>query len=339
MKSLKTYIFIALATALSGCNDFIDVPPTGVVNGELAYAQPEKMVNSAYAAIGDCWYSYPFNLWPYGDLGSDDCLKGGGGTTDTGYHPMEIWSTLTSTPGELDELWYRLYCNVSRCNRALSSLEQYGVEKLGEATAAQREAEVHFLRGHSYFKLVTMFRQVPWIDKAVFEQSTHENVKNNAYTYEELMGKVIKEFEMAYEGLPMEVEDGGGRANKVAAAAYLAKCWLTLAWGDGYEATNGVDFINEEYMKKVVEYTEVVKQSKYGYLEDFGDIFLPEFKNSKESIFAVQTSQYTEDNTRFEHSQRMLGNMVMRMGLSQAFAESRERFQDGGWPAHVRHLQ
>lgn len=298
MKSLKSYIILALAAALSACNDFIDEPPTGVIDGDLAYSQPDKMVNAAYASLGDCWFTYPFNLWPYGDLGSDDCLKGGGGTTDTGYHPMEIWSTLTSTPGELDELWYRLYCNISRCNRALTALEEYGVEKLGDK-AAQREAEVHFLRGHSYFKLVTMFRQVPWIDKAVFEKSSHEQVRNDQYTYQELMGKVIGEFEMAYNGLPMEADDGGGRANKVAAAAYLAKCYLTLAWGDGYEATDGVGFINEEYMRKVVEYTEVVKKSRYGYLEDFGDIFLPEYKNSKESVFAVQTSQYTEDNTRF----------------------------------------
>ena len=51
-------------------------------------------------------------------------------------------------------------------------------------------------------------------------------------------------------------------------------------------------------MKKVLEYTEVVKNSPYyDYLEDFGDIFLPEYKNSKESIFAVQTSTYEEDGT------------------------------------------
>lgn len=299
MKSIK-YILISLAAlTLNACDGFIDVPPTGVVDGELAYSQPEKMVTAAYASLGDCWFSYPFNLWPYGDLASDDCLKGGGGTTDTGYHPMEIWSTLTSTPGELDELWYRLYCNISRCNRALVSLNSYGVEKLGAETAAQRLGEVHFLRGHSYFKLVTMFRQVPWIDEHVFENNLQEQTRNDEYTYEELFGKVIKEFELAYETLPAEVSDGGGRANKIAAAAYLAKCYLTLAWGDGYEASDGVDFINEEYMNKVVEYTEVVKISQYGYLEDFGDIFLPEYKNSKESVFAVQTSNYREDNTRY----------------------------------------
>lgn len=290
---------MALAAGMTSCNGFIDVPPTGVINGELAFDEPEKMVNAAYASLGDCWYDCPLNLWTYGDLGSDDCLKGGSGTTDTGYHPMEIWSTLTSTPGELDALWYKLYCNISRCNRALASLKENGVEKLGEDKTKMREAEVHFLRGHFYFKLVTMFRQVPWIDEAVFEQSSHENVRNDEYTYEELMGKVIGEFEQAYNVLPDENPDGGGRTNRIAAAAYLAKCWLTLAYGDGYEATNGVDFINQEYMQKVLEYTKVVENSRFGYLEDFGDIFLPEFKNSKESVFAVQTSQYTEDNTRF----------------------------------------
>lgn len=299
MKSFKSIILPLAALAMTACNDFIDVPPTGVVDGDLAYSQPDKMVNAAYASLGDCWYSYPFNLWPYGDLGSDDCLKGGGGTTDTGYHPMEIWSTLTATPGELDELWYRLYCNISRCNRALVALEEHGVEKLGEKTEAQRTGEVHFLRGHSYFKLVTMFRQIPWIDEEVFVNNAQEQTSNVQFTYEELFGKVIKEFEMAYEALPETVEDGGGRANKIAAAAYLAKCYLTLAWGDGYEATDGVGFIKPEYMEKVVEYTDVVAKSRYGYLEDFGDIFLPEYKNSKESVFAVQTSDYTEDNTRY----------------------------------------
>lgn len=299
MKSLKSYILPIIALGLTGCNDFIDVPPTGVIDGDLAYSQPDKMVNSAYASLGDCWFTYPFNLWPYGDLGSDDCLKGGGGLTDTGYHPMEIWSTLTSTPGELDELWYRLYCNISRCNRALVALEQYGTEKLGEKTAAQRIGEVHFLRGHSYFKLLTMFRQIPWIDENVFKNNLQEKTSNTQYTYEELWDKVINEFRMAYDALPETVTDGGGRANRIAAASYLAKCYLTIAWGDGYESSDGVEFINKEYMQKVIEYTDVVANSQYGYLEDFGDIFLPEYKNSKESVFAVQTSQYTEDNTRF----------------------------------------
>ena len=299
MKKIFQYILVVAAClSATSCNDFIEVEPEGVINEELAMENPEKMVTSAYAMLGDCWYSYPFNLWPYGDVASDDCLKGGSGTTDTGYHPMEIWSTLTSTPGEFDELWYRLYCAISRCNRALVSVAEHGEDKLGAEKARQRDAEVRFLRAHFYFKLITMFRQIPWIDEQVYKSNTQEQTRNDEFTYEQLFQKIINDFKVAYDVLPANQADGG-RVNKIAAASYLAKCYLTLAWGDGYEATNGVAHINQEYMQKVVEYTNDVVSSQYDYLEDFGDIFLPEYKNSKESIFAVQCSDYKDDNTTF----------------------------------------
>ena len=282
----------------TSCDNFIEVEPEGVIDEQLAMENPEKMTTAAYAMLGDCWYSYPFNLWPYGDVASDDALKGGSGTTDTGYHPMEIWSTMTSTPGEFDELWYRLYCAISRCNRALVSIDNYGEEKLGAETATQRDAEVRFLRAHFYFKLVTMFRQVPWIDEEVYKNNAQEQTRNDEFSYEQLFQKIIDDFKVAYDVLPADQKDGG-RVNKIAAASYLAKCYLNLAWGDGYEATTGVGHINQDYMNKVVEYTDVVKNSNYGYLEDFGDIFLPENKSSKESIFAVQCSDYKDDNTTF----------------------------------------
>jgi len=289
---------VGVGGLLTSCDDFIDVEPKGVIDEKLAGSQPEEMVTAAYAMLGNCWYTYPFNLWPYGDVSSDDALKGGSGTTDTGYHPMEVWSTLTSTPGELDELWYRLFCNISRCNRALVSLRDYGESKLGADLTRQREAEVLFLRAHSYYKLIQMFRKVPWVDEQVYENNAQEQTRNDEFTYEELMQKVIADFQTAFDVLP-ETQAEGGRVNKIAAASYLAKCYLVLAWGDGYEATTGVGHINQDYMNKVVEYTDVVKNSNYGYLEDFGDIFLPEYKNSKESIFAVQTSDKADDNTNF----------------------------------------
>ena len=285
---------------LSSCNDFIDVEPQGVISEGLAMSQPDEMVTSAYAKLGDDWYTYPFNLWPYGDVSSDDAMKGGSGTTDTDYHPVEVWSTLTaSTPGgHMDELWYHLYCSISRCNRALVSLAEYGNAKLGEEKTRIREGEVRFLRAHFYFKLVQLWYQVPWIDEEVYKNHSEEQTRNDQFTHEELMDKIVADFKFAYDVLPTEQSEGG-RTNKIAAAAYLAKCYLTMAWGDGYEASTGAGHINNQYMQEVVKYTNDVKNSKYGYLEDYGDIFLPEYKNSKESVFAVQHSDYQDDNTLY----------------------------------------
>lgn len=299
----KIYNILAacvIGLTLTSCDDFLDYNPTAVIDEDKAFADPEGMVTSAYAMLGDCWYSYPFNLFPYGDIASDDCLKGGSGPNDTGYHAIDIWKTVTpTTPGEMDELWYRLYCAVSRCNRALLSLERNGESKLGAETTRQRIAEVKFLRGHFYYKLLTVFRKIPWIDEKVEAAGSQESVKNDAYKYRELFGKVIDDFKAAYDVLPVKGPGEDGRANKIAAAAYLAKCYLNLAWGDGYEANTGVGHITPEYMDSVVYYTNDVVNSDYGYLEDYGDIFLPEYKNSKESIFAVQCSDYEDDHTTF----------------------------------------
>ena len=295
------YIAILLLTGsftLSGCNDFLDYKPTAVVDEEKAFSDPEAMTNSAYAMLGDCWYQYPFNLWTYGDVTSDDCLKGGSGVNDTDYHPFEIWTNMTSTIGPLDELWYRLFAAVSRCNRALASLEKYGNSKLGATVTAQRIAEVKFLRAHFYYKLITVFCKVPWIDEEVFKNNTQEKTPNDALTYQQLYEKIIADFKTAYDVLP-ETQSERARAHKIAAASYLAKCYLDLAWGDGYEQTTGVSHINPTDMQKVIDYTDAVVGSNYGYLEDYGDIFLPEHKNSKESIFAVQCSDYKDDNTTF----------------------------------------
>ena len=297
-KIFYSIVSVCLMLSMTGCNDYLDYKPSAVIDEDQAYQDPNGMVTSAYAMLGDCWYNYPFNLWPYGDLTSDDCLKGGSGTTDTDYHALEVWSSLTPTLGPLDELWYRLYSAVSRCNRALLSLEQYGNDKLGEDVARQRVAEVRFLRAHFYFKLFRVFRQIPWIDEEVYRNKTQEQTRNDALTYDQLWDKVIADFQDAYDNLPEKQADGG-RANKVAAAAYLAKCYLERAWGNGYEDSTGVNFINKDYMQKVVDYTDLVARSQYGYLGDYGDIFLPDYNNSKESVFAVQSSDYQDDHTTY----------------------------------------
>ena len=196
--------------ALTSCNDFIDVEPQGVISEELAMSQPNEMVTAAYAKLGDDWYTYPFNLWPYGDLTSDDALKGGSGTTDTNYHPFEVWSTLTaSTPDHMDEMWYHLYCSISRCNRALVSLADHG-DVLDSSTRAIREGEVKFLRAHFYFKLVQIWYQVPWVDEEVYRNHTEEQTPNNAFTHEELMNKIIDDFKAAYDVLPVNQSEGTG---------------------------------------------------------------------------------------------------------------------------------
>ncbi len=292
MKKIQLYISCLLLSVFAVSCSVDDVKPQGMLDEETAASNPDKLVTAAYAMLGNDWYSYPFNLWPYGDMCSDDCLKGGSGENDTGYHPMEIFSTLQPDRGEFDELWYHLYTAVSRCNRALASMAN------AEETPAIKKlkAEARFLRAHFYYKLQQMWYEVPFItedmDNAAIEatpQSTHD----------EIMQLIIDDFQYAYENLDEVGPGKTGRAHKVAAAAYLAKCYLNWAYGDGYEANTGYDHVDQAKIQKVIDYTEVVKNSPYDYLDTYGNIFLQENANSVESIFAVQHSNKADDGTQF----------------------------------------
>ena len=299
----KIYMMLMVAASLltaTSCDDFLEVKPSGTVDEELAFSDPEGMLTAAYASLGADWYNYPFNLWPYGSLSSDDAMKGGSGTTDTNNHPVEVWSNLTaSQPDHMDELWYRLYVSVSRANRAILAIQQYGDEVLGADVAKVRMGEARFLRAHFYFKLIQLWYQVPWIDEVVLKEAAQEQTSNVQFTHEELMQKVIEDFEAAYNSVP-ETPSDKARVNKYAAAAMLAKCYLTLAYGDGYEASNGYNHINQQYMQKVVELTGYIANSgKFGYEADFGDLFMENNEGNIETIFAVQHSDYIDDNTKF----------------------------------------
>ena len=292
MKKINIYIASLLLSALAVSCSVDDLKPQGTLDEETAFSSPEKLVTAAYAKLGDDWYSYPFNLWPYGDMSADDCLKGGSGENDTGYHPMEIFSTLQPDRGEFDELWYQLYSAISRCNRALESLES--VEET--AHIKQLKAETLFLRAHFYYKLQQMWYRVPFITEGMDNAAIEATPQSS---HDELMQLIIDDFQYAYENLAEADPGTTGRAHKVAAAAYLAKCYLNWAYGDGYEATTGYDHVDQAKIKKVLEYTEVVKNSKYDYLDTYGHIFLQDYANSCESIFAVQHSNKADDGTLY----------------------------------------
>jgi len=292
MKKINIYIASLLLSLFAVSCTVDDVKPQGKLDDETAASSPDKLVIAAYAMLGNDWYSYPFNLWPYGDMSADDCLKGGSGENDTGYHPMEIFSTLQPDRGEFDELWYRLYLAISRCNRALETIN------LAEETDHIKElkAEVRFLRAHFYYKLQQMWYEVPFIKEGLSNAEVEATPQS---THDEIMQIIIDDFQYAYEHLP-EVDPGKtGRAHKVAAAAYLAKCYLNWAYGDGYEATTGYSHVDQAKIKKVLEYTEVVKNSPYNYLDTYGHIFLQDYANSVESIFAVQHSNKSDDGTLY----------------------------------------
>ncbi|NDW12137.1 RagB/SusD family nutrient uptake outer membrane protein [Bacteroides sp. 214] len=294
MKNSK-YTLIAIATTIlmNSCN-FLDEIPQGILSEEEVKGaeQVEGLVTAAYSSLGNDHYDKPFSLWPYGNVRSDDAYKGGNDETDiSAFHFYEINQNVKTDFGEADGLWFYTYEAISRINSALAVLKT--VEAADFPLKETRMGEMYFLRGHFYFMLKEVFGHIPFVDEdtPIEEYDFIDNKLPN----DDQWAFIVNDFQRAYNLLPVS-QSQVGRSNKISAAAYLAKARLFKAYRQ--DERNNVTSINEDDLKDVLIYTEIVMNSSYGLEPDIACNFLPgAYQNGKESVFAVQYS--TSDGTMF----------------------------------------
>lgn len=288
MKKLFITVFIVLlAVILNGCkDDFLDVEPTGVLSSDNVASKEnvEALVVAAYSAIGNDNIGGPItNLWPYGSVRADDAYKGGGGRTDLPeIDRLEIYNLTIPDAGDLmaPKTWKNYYKAISRANFALQVINEIPDADYPEKNI--RIGELRFLRGHSHFMLKLMFKNIPYISEEISDEDIL-NVSNDLPN-DELWNKIADDFLFAFNNLPQS-QDQVGRADRNAAAAYLAKLRLYQAYEQNDQ--NQVVSINEERLQEVINYADEVT----GSLEpDFANNFLPDHENGPESIWAVQFS-------------------------------------------------
>lgn len=297
MKKLNS-IVIALACILSfnSCQDFLEVPSYGILTEDnlTGAEQIENEVISAYAAIGNDEINRPLSLWNYGNVRADDAYKGGNDQNDGDFlHFLEISSpSIGNETWYTDGFWYRNYVAISRANLALRLLNNIGEDEMPNKKT--RIAEMRFLRGHMHFIQKIVFKMVPYIDETLSAEDI-ANVSNVKYSNDELWQKIADDFQYAYDNLP-ESQSEVGRANKYAAAAYLAKVYIYKAYRQ--DEKHNVVSIDAGDMQKVIDLTDFVMTSPYRLENDFAYNFLPgEYENGPECLFAVQYS--TNDGTTY----------------------------------------
>ncbi len=275
---IKIMLVSSIIMSTTSCSkDYLEEVTYGEVSpSEMTKPENvERAIISAYSVLNGQFdeassaFNSPASNWSFGDVVSDDAYKGGGGTGDqNNIHQMEIFNTNPTTL-DVERKWMALYEGVKRVNEAMRLLE--ASEGFDENLRTQRNAELHFLRGHFYFELKKIYNHIPYIDETA--ETANDYAKSNTeFTSEELWGKIEADFKVAYDILPITQEELG-RPTKIAAKAYLAKTYLFQEkWQMTFDAT-----------------TEVIN-SNYGLMEDFQELFLPENDNNKEVIFAIQHS-------------------------------------------------
>ena len=289
MKNIRTLLLgIVAASIVVGCSkDFLEYEPEGVLSNEnVATAEnAEALVVAAYAAIANDDMVGPLtSMWVFGSVRSDDAYKGGGGRGDVDIVDRYEQYNLTIADDPSDWMgprtWSNYYKAISRANFALRVINEIPDAEYADKTT--RQAELRFLRAHSHFMLKLLFKKIPYIT----EDLTQEEIilVKNDLANDDLWNTIADDFLFAYNNLT-QAQDQVGRADKNAAAAYLAKLRLYQAYeqNDTHQVTN----INMARLQEVVDYADDVT----GALEaDYGNNYLDGFDNGAESIWAAQFS-------------------------------------------------
>lgn len=297
MKTIRIIIFTCFAgLSLNSCQDFLEVPAQGVLTEDNlnGVKQIENEIIAAYAAIGNDEINRPLSLWNYGNVRSDDAYKGGNDQNDGDFlHFLEISSpSIGNETWYTDVFWYRNYVAISRANFALKLLDKISETEMPNKKV--RIAEMRFLRGHMHFIQKIIFKMVPFIDENMSPEDI-ANVSNVSFTNDELWQKIADDFDFAYQNLP-EVQPEVGRANKYAAAAYLAKVYLYKAYRQ--DEKHNVTIIDAGDLQHVIDLTGYVMTSSYRLENDFAYNFLPgNYENGAEALFSVQYSH--DDGTTY----------------------------------------
>lgn len=278
---------ICATLVLTACSDnYLEYEPEGVLSNEnVATAEnAESLVIAAYAGIANDEMIGPLtHQWVFGSVRSDDAYKGGGGRGDVDVvDKYEQYNLTIADMGDwmAPRTWTDFYKAISRANFALSVINDIPDGEYAQKTT--RQAELRFLRAHSHFMLKLIFKKIPYITENLTQEEiaqTSNDVDNDA-----LWNTIAEDFLFAFDNLPQSQEQVG-RADRNAAAAYLAKLRLYQAYeqNDQHQVTN----INTVRLQEVIDYADEVTGSLQ---PDFGENFLDGFDNGPESIWAAQFS-------------------------------------------------
>src|SRR6478672_1488339 len=198
MKYNSIKVFLAVAILFSmGCKKYLDYKPQGALTASdlTSPTAVDGLATAAYAGIGNDWWDAPItSMWEYGSVRSDDAYKGGGDIGDQQqmdkYEQFYLVNSSNNGAGDFGfpGTWIRAYSAISRIDAALRALRNLTDADFPKRTT--RIGEMHFLRGHMYFLLKVMFRNIPWFDETFTDEQILQtsNTMANDSLWEKIAG-------------------------------------------------------------------------------------------------------------------------------------------------------
>lgn len=325
-----TYSALALATlSLSSCNDWLteETPGTTKVSEFFtSLSTAEAVVNAAYVPMTWEFGTTYYPEWYFGDIVSDDALKGGQDIND-GADLRELENFKANSDNEILLEYYRAqWQGIQRANLAIDEIPTTRIETEGDEAEKQAKyrdrylGEAYFLRGFYYFRLARMFGGMPLIDYVIKSSNQWAQTRS---TMDETLNFAIKDFKRAENLLWKKDKYSNeelGRATKGAAQAMLLKANLYRA---DYLRNAGNETEAQKYFAEAAKWgKEVIQSRQYSLWPNYFDNFRLANENGRESVFEIQYTEEATSDYGGEGYTRGTMTTILQRSRSSAFGEA-----------------
>ncbi len=265
-KLIKYLLIITLSVISYSCNDFLDNELKGEYTSDNFYTTAENATMSVTSIYNSL---YGTTLWVFGDVASDDAVKGGNAGDQADINAINDF-TANSDNGFLNTFWKSSYETIARANNAIAYIPDISMD---EAIKNRLVGEAKFLRAYAFFNLVNIYGEIPLkLEPSNKSAAIHTKLSEVGDVYTQ----IENDLKDAADVLPVSYDMDKGRITKGAAHALLAKTYLFRK-----KYTDALTSINDLEMLNVYELEE-----------NYEDLFKVGAEDSKEVIFGFR---YVDD--------------------------------------------
>ena len=221
-----------IAMTLSSCRkNLLTVEPPSELPANVFW----KTESDATAALMGCYASVrPLFDRDYYFDGQAEYVRDRNGSNSTTANNLRLGDAYNSANynptgygASFDKMWRYLYGGVNRTNYVIENVQKM-LPEANPTSIANLEAimgEAKLLRGMVYFKLISMWGDVPYISKVIYDNS--EVIDVARMPIKQVKDSIFADFTYAFNKLPLK-GSALGRAGKPAALALRGK--LQLYW-------------------------------------------------------------------------------------------------------------
>lgn len=292
---MKKQIYIAslcLAALLTttSCDAYLTVESPDQLTSSSFWrneADAQAGIAAAYSQL-----EYYTNTWDFAEIKwpveayREDIIEMG---NDARNYPnwVELFNlTYTNGNSQFNAYWQNNYRGASFANQVIEKVGQMAAGTIDPTVQAQIVNEAYFLRAYYHLKLILNWEQIIIRDKYITNQA---DLSKGLASREEAWNFITDDLTHA-TALPATYgAEDLGRATRGAAYAYLGWVNLTRAYEESSRKS--------EYLAAAL--TALNSVTGYELVKEFSSMFDGSNKNSKESIFELQTSMSTANGANY----------------------------------------